>query len=90
MKQKSEKTVTQKSGDQMICHSWISFMWQLRQMSAPVRCQIIALRIHPYGCKDTNFSRHTSKKAQLSSHIYYKERATAQPRGPNYTLKSCL
>ena len=90
MKQKSEKTCYAKCVDQMFCHSWISFMWQLRQMSAPVRCQIIELRIHPYGCKDTNFSRHTSKKAQLSSHIYNKERATAQPRGPNYTIKSSL
>lgn len=44
MKQKSEKTVTQKSGDQMICHSWISFMWHLVQFSAPMLCQIIEKR----------------------------------------------
>jgi hypothetical protein len=90
MKQKSEKTVTQKSGDQMICHSWISFMWHLVQFSAPMLCQIIEKRNRLSGCKDTKFSRHTIKKGQLSVHIYNNVRATSQPRGPNYTLKSSL
>ena len=90
MKQKSEKTCYAKSVDQMFCHSWISFMWHLGQMSAPIMCQMIKTRIRPYGCKGTNFSRHTIKKARLSAHKYNKERTTAKPRGPNYTLKSSL
>ena len=73
MKQKSEKTVTQNSGVQMICHSRISFMWHQRQMSVPVTCQMFEARVRPSGCKDTNFSRHTIKKPKLSAHIYNKE-----------------
>ena len=90
MKQKSEKTCYAKCVDQMFCHSWISFMWHQGQMIAPIMCQMIETRIRLSGCKDTKFSRHTIKKAQLSSHIYYIESGASLPRGPNYTLKTGL